>query len=261
MVFIFLGNAFSLGWMSVSIKDASFDEAIRAIAGTSEMALIFFAEADCPHCAEAERALLGSSGGSLSVFKVDISQNRDAFQRCLFTGVPAFLILRGTENLGRLEGFPGPEPFFNLVRRLGQRRNLDLSPTPVDTALELARRDADRVNDFLDAFLNSDLFVPVRLLEHPEGNWKAVTPNERFQPLFIRQGERRIVPVFDRLERLQEWAADRTFDYLCLRAHLFLRILASPVAVVLNPGRVTSYLFSPEILDQLRLGAKPVSVS
>jgi len=141
--------------------------------------------------------------------------------------------------------------------------------TPLDEALQTARANSQQANFFYDAFLNSDLFVPVRLLGTANGSWRRLGPQDKFQPLFIlssstessgasQEESSKVVPVFDQLERLKAWAQDRSFDYVEIRCHLFLRVLAAEVGLVLNAGTDYSHGFSPEILERLRAAMQPV---
>src|SRR5256885_9045760 len=93
--------------------------------------------------------------------------------------------------------------------------------TPLDEALETAKQDRSQANSFYDAFLNTDLFVPVQL-EGTQGSWKKVGLRDRFQPLFVPSGDTRVVPAFDRLDRLREWATGRPVDYLELKSHILI---------------------------------------
>ena len=131
--------------------------------------------------------------------------------------------------------------------------------TPLDEALASARREPSRPNDFYDLFLNSDLLLPVRREGQTEGTWSKVGMKDRFHPFFVPQGEQKLVPVFDTLERLRSWAETRNFDYLSLRCYLLVQLVGADVSLVLNPGTAFSHAFSPEILEKLRRAMKPVT--
>lgn len=131
--------------------------------------------------------------------------------------------------------------------------------TPLDQALQAAIEDAQLANDFFDAFLNSPIFIPVMREGAQTGTWTALRPDDRFVPLLMKQGEERAVPVFDTLDKMQEWAGERGFDYLVLTAHVFLKVIAPEVGILLNEGTSLHYRFSPRILEQLRAAMKPMA--
>ncbi len=133
---------------------------------------------------------------------------------------------------------------------------LDL--TEVDEALQVAQGDPNQENYFYDAFLNAEIFIPALAADKKSGEWKRLSASERFFPLYLRQNETRAIPVFDRLERLKTWAGNRAFNYLTLQTHLFLKVIAPEIFIVLNEGTEYRYLFTPEILESLRRAAKPV---
>lgn len=131
--------------------------------------------------------------------------------------------------------------------------------TEIDEALRAAQADSKQANLFYDTFLNAEIFVPALRANKKPGEWERLKVTERFFPLYLRHEETRIIPVFDRLERLKAWSQDRTFDYLVLQSHLLLRVIAPEVALLLNEGTPFRYLFPPEILETLREQMKPVN--
>jgi hypothetical protein len=132
------------------------------------------------------------------------------------------------------------------------------SPTELDEALEASRRDRKHANFFYDAFLNAMLFFPVLRADKRPGEWERLPADVRFFPLYLRHGEARAIPVFDRLHRLKAWADGKTFDYLVLPGSVLIRIIAPEIAIVLNEGMASRYLFVPEILEKLRKAMRPV---
>jgi hypothetical protein len=118
-------------------------------------------------------------------------------------------------------------------------------------ALDVARENPNQANYFYDTFLNWDLVIPVQKDASNAGTWRRLALDDKFFPLFISQGEIRIVPAFDTLERLKTWAASRELDYIQVRAHLFLQMLGSKVALSLNPGSDSNYVFGPSLIEQL----------
>lgn len=131
--------------------------------------------------------------------------------------------------------------------------------TDLDDALVLARRHPAQPNDFYDLFLNVDLYLPVRISGKETGSWQRAGVKERFHPYFLPKGKLRVVPVFDRLERLQRWSEGRAFDYVQLRCHLLLGMISADVGLVLNPGTSFAHSFSPEVLEKLRRAMRSVS--
>lgn len=130
--------------------------------------------------------------------------------------------------------------------------------TEVDEALRAAMANSNEANYFYDTFLNAEVFIPALRADKKPGEWVRLKPSDRFFPLYLRKDEARVVPVFDRLEKLKIWADDKAFDYIVLQAHLFLRVVAPEIAIVLNEGTAYRYLFTVEILESLRGAAKPV---
>ncbi len=130
--------------------------------------------------------------------------------------------------------------------------------TPLDTALQMARDDQKTANLFYDAFLNAELFIPVKREGFEVGSWSETTPDERFFPLFLNLNGTKVIPVFDRLTRLQFWAESRSLDYLKVRCHQFLKSVAPDVAMALNLANAYHHLFPVETLGQLRQAAQVV---
>lgn len=130
--------------------------------------------------------------------------------------------------------------------------------TELDQALEIARQNPAQANFFYDTFLNAPLYIPAQRQGKQEGEWEEIKKEERFFPLYLRNGEVRAVPVFDELERLQRWAEPKNFDYIVLPGHLFLKVIAKDVDILLNEGSDWRYHFTKQILEQLRNAVKQV---
>ena len=133
--------------------------------------------------------------------------------------------------------------------------------TPLDEAMKHARQNPGEGNYFYDQFLNTDLFMPVRISDQKEGTGRELGWNEKFHPLFLKYGETRVVALFDTLERMRAWEKATSLDYLHLRFHVLLGTLAPGVAAVLNLGTPWVHYFTPDVLDQLRQAMKPVEPS
>lgn len=123
--------------------------------------------------------------------------------------------------------------------------------TDLGRALDVARENPQQANYFYDTFLNWDLVIPVQKDQSKGGTWQRLKLDDKFFPLFIPQGEIRIVPSFDTLARLRGWAGSRDLDYIQVRSHLFLKMLGSKVALSLNPGSDSNYVFGPSLIEQL----------
>ncbi len=133
--------------------------------------------------------------------------------------------------------------------------------TDLDDALEMAKANPAQANFFYDAFLNATLFIPAQRADKSAGEWRAISKTERFYPLYLKDEEKRAVPVFDTLERLQNWADPTAFDYIELQGHLFLKVIAKDVSVFLNPGVPSNHHFPSDILERLRQSVKVVTPS
>ena len=135
--------------------------------------------------------------------------------------------------------------------------NIELR-TELDEALRVSHEDPSQANFFYDAFLNAPLFFPALRADKRPGEWERLSTETRFFPLYLKLGEARVIPVFDRLERLKHWAQDKAFDYLELPGNVLIRVIAPEIALVLNEGTPHRYLFIPDILEKLRTAMRPV---
>lgn len=130
--------------------------------------------------------------------------------------------------------------------------------TELDEALRIARERPETGNFFYDAFLNTPVFFPALRADKKPGEWARLSATERFFPLYLHHGETRAIPVFDRLEKMKNWAGDKAFDYQLLQASVLLKVIAPEIAIVLNEGTAHRYLFPPDILERLRFAMRPV---
>ena len=131
--------------------------------------------------------------------------------------------------------------------------------TPIDEAMKIARESPSEGSFFYDAFLNSDLFMPVQIADQDSGTGRTVGWDEKFFPMFLKYGDVRVVSLFDRLERLNEWAGAKTPDYLLLRCHVLLKTISPGVGAVLNLGTPWVHYFSPDLVERLRQSIKNVT--
>lgn len=140
-------------------------------------------------------------------------------------------------------------------------QSLATPETLLDEALHTALQDAGQANFFYDTFLNSDFYFPVSKEGTTEGNWSCLGMEDRFHPLFLQYPNGKAMPIFDTLERLKHWAGDKKLDYLVLRCHMLMGMLAPDVAMVLNLATPFHYTLTAEILGKLREVMNPVTPS
>lgn len=131
----------------------------------------------------------------------------------------------------------------------------------LDELLDLARKEPEKGHVYYDAFLNADLFFPVKRADGQSASWKALGRHEKFFPLFLPAESQKVVPAFDSLERLQSWAGEGALDYVTIRGHQLARLVAADVAIALNLGTPHAYLFTPELLARLRDAMRPIRPS
>jgi len=101
--------------------------------------------------------------------------------------------------------------------------------------------------------------MPVRKEGSQTGSWTELTLKDRFFPLFLSFEKGRAIPAFDSKDRLLAWSQSQAFDYLKIKAHVFLKILDPSMAIVLNPGTDFEYILTSEILDLLRNSMRPIT--
>ncbi len=133
--------------------------------------------------------------------------------------------------------------------------------TELDSALQAALENPNEANFFFDAFLNASVWIPAQRADETPATWTAIQASDRFFPLYLRKADAKAVPVFDTLEKLKLWAGERAFDFMVLPAHLFMKVIADDVGILLNEGTPLRYHFTPKTLGMLRSSAKPVEVN
>lgn len=127
----------------------------------------------------------------------------------------------------------------------------------LDDLLEIARTAPEKGHLFYDGFLNSDLHVPVRRADGQPASWSALGMRDKFFPLFLPHDKEKVVPVFDSRERLREWAGEQPLDFVEMRGHQIVRLVATDVSVALNLGTEHAYLFTAELLGKIRNALRP----
>lgn len=121
----------------------------------------------------------------------------------------------------------------------------------LDDALLEARRNESGQAVFYNLFLNSDVIFPTH--DHAIGNTnpRRSREGETFKPIMIEHQGKVILPIFDSVERLQNWAR-REVNYICMPAHALVRSIQGSVFFVLNTGTEFTKEFAPEELAWLR---------
>lgn len=121
----------------------------------------------------------------------------------------------------------------------------------LDDALLKARRNESGQAVFYNLFLNSDVFFPTHDHAIGDTNPRRSKEGETFKPIMIEHQGKAILPIFDSVERLQNWAR-REVNYICLPAHALVRSIQGSVFFVLNIGTEFTKEFVPEELTWLR---------
>lgn len=102
-------------------------------------------------------------------------------------------------------------------------------------------------NKFYTVFFRSTLFMPAYQQDDVE---------EPFSPLFLQDGDKYFISVFDSLERLTVWVADeyQDCDYVEIEGSDLIRCSGEQqVYLCLNPGTDFYKEFSPEEIQRLKL--------
>lgn len=125
--------------------------------------------------------------------------------------------------------------------------------TELDKALAASHENDEKADAFYTLFLNSDVFIPTHDPAPQDGEKRRSKEGESFSPLVVESDGVPFLLVFDRLERLQAWAAGDAIDYVRIPAHALLRSSLDPeLHVVLNVGTPHSKEFVPDELAWLR---------
>lgn len=111
-----------------------------AVAGAGELRLLMFEEAGCPWCAR-WNAEIGPAypnsweGRRAPLQRLDIHQPLPASllldSRPRFT--PTFVLVDDGREVGRIEGYPGPDFFWPLLDALFERLEPSADPAPTPT--------------------------------------------------------------------------------------------------------------------------------
>lgn len=107
------------------------------------------------------------------------------------------------------------------------------------------------VNKVYLAFLRTTFFIPVeKKIQHAPSSDEA----DLFNPLFAKFEENYFMVIFDRLERLQDWAQENInkMDYVQLNGQEVITGINEFVFLCLNVGSPTYKEFSPDEIKKLK---------
>jgi hypothetical protein len=121
----------------------------------------------------------------------------------------------------------------------------------LDDALVEARSSESGQATFYNVFLNSNVYIPTHDHAIADTNPRRTKEGETFRPVMIEHQGRVILPIFDSVERLRNWA-QREINYICMPAHALVRSIHGSVFFILNTGTQFAKEFVPEELKWLR---------
>lgn len=113
-----------------------------------------------------------------------------------------------------------------------------------------ATDDSAKREAFFKRLLTASLFIP---LAHPH---EPAAPGEEEPPLhllLLTAGDKRAVAIFDKLDRLLDWAEDPGVAYIEMVGAHFFRLLNDDIHVVMDPLRQPQCVFYPEDVGYLRM--------
>lgn len=115
----------------------------------------------------------------------------------------------------------------------------------VDAAIVSEGNEAE-VNKFYTVFFRTTLYMPAYAQDDED---------EPFRPLFMQDGDKYFISVFDSLERLTTWLADEYDDlsYIEIQGSDVIRCIGEQqVYLSLNPSTDFYKEFSPEEIQRLK---------
>lgn len=113
-----------------------------------------------------------------------------------------------------------------------------------------ATDDSAKREAFFKLLLGAQLFIPLARPHEP------APPGEEEAPLhllLLTAGDKRAVAIFDRLDKLLEWAEDPGVAFIEMTGTGFFRLLSDDIHVVLDPLRQPQCVFYPEDVGYLRM--------
>jgi len=118
--------------------------------------------------------------------------------------------------------------------------------TPLDKVFAAVLEGKKRIDDFYALFLNTDIHIPTN---KPEGSQEG----EEFVPLVVKNEGITFLPIFDRYERLKDWAGGKDIAHVQMSAHALIHSSLDPkIHLFLNPGNEYSKEFMSDELAWLR---------
>ena len=128
--------------------------------------------------------------------------------------------------------------------------------TPLDKALDRAREDPGKFDDFYELFLSTDLVFPIRDVGLKPGETVAADDREDIEIFVIDAPDGPTLAVFDDPDRLGDWAR-REINYAAMTGADLLRVLDTSLSLVLHPGSRHQCVMDSDTLANLRTNAEP----
>ncbi|HEX5734554.1 MAG TPA: enhanced serine sensitivity protein SseB C-terminal domain-containing protein [Blastocatellia bacterium] len=120
--------------------------------------------------------------------------------------------------------------------------------TPLDKALQAARQDKSKANEFYNLFLKTDIYIPTHDTPKKPNTKRRAGDDEKFTPVLLTHEGKTLLPIFDTLERLEAWA-NRPIGFIRISAHALLEAIDSSFHIALNLG--TDY-FKDFVSDEIK---------
>lgn len=141
---------------------------------------------------------------------------------------------------------------IGLVDELEQALSRAALSTELDEALAGAESSAEAADRFYSTFANTLLIVPLDEVLEADGSVR-VEPEDEFTPLLTELDGIQYLAVFDREERLLDWAGSVIPHTSMTGMALALALApAAEIHVALNPGSGHEKVFIPDELEELR---------
>jgi hypothetical protein len=125
--------------------------------------------------------------------------------------------------------------------------------TELDQALEAFQQDVDDTKNqslFFDLFLNSHFFIPTTDSSELPGGAESVEPGHAV-PLIIEAEGNDYLMLFDREERLRDWAQAEV-SFVVVAGHVVAEMSEPPLHWALNVGTDFTKVFVPAEITWLR---------
>ena len=122
--------------------------------------------------------------------------------------------------------------------------------TPLDRALEVARKQPEKQSDFYNLFLKTEIFIPTHDVPVKEGRRRAGS-EETLRPIIIESDGQQYLMLFDSKERLSAWA-DREVGFVAMPGHAVVQMMGPDIRWALNAGTDHLKVFVPEEIKWLK---------